>query len=196
MYVSKINMEESICQPRRKEKKEKAASLFLVCHKAADRADACCAGRFWILLFWRICGSDTADAPWGSAGGICFRRFYVYPSQTCSVFDKDGKLISERRGDKNAQYVKYEDIPKNFVAAIISIEDKKFYQHNGVDLKGLVRAVKATVMSKLKKSQGGTQGGSTITMQLAKLIYMQPKQTWQYKVKQMFLAWELEKTLQ
>ena len=45
------------------EKKEKAASLFLVCHKAADRADACCAGRFWILLFWRICGSDTADAP-------------------------------------------------------------------------------------------------------------------------------------
>lgn len=72
------------------------------------------------------------------------------PSQTCSVFDKDGKLISERRGDKNAQYVKYEDIPKNFVAAIISIEDKKFYQHNGVDLKGLVRAVKATVMSKLK----------------------------------------------
>lgn len=114
------------------------------------------------------------------------------PSQTCSVFDKDGKLISERRGDKNAQYVKYEDIPKNFVAAIISIEDKKFYQHNGVDLKGLVRAVKATVMSKLKKSQGGTQGGSTITMQLAKLIYMQPKQTWQYKVKQMFLAWELE----
>ena len=115
------------------------------------------------------------------------------PSQTCSVFDKDGKLISERRGDKNAQYVKYEDIPKNFVAAIISIEDKKFYQHNGVDLKGLVRAVKATVMSKLKKSQGGTQGGSTITMQLAKLIYMQPKQTWQYKVKQMFLAWELEK---
>ena len=46
-----------------KEKKEKAASLSLVCHKAADRADACCAGRFWILLFWRICGSDTADAP-------------------------------------------------------------------------------------------------------------------------------------
>lgn len=80
------------------------------------------------------------------------------PSQTCSVFDKDGKLISERRGDKNAQYVKYEDIPKNFVAAIISIEDKKFYQHNGVDLKGLVRAVKATVMSKLKKIAGWYAG--------------------------------------
>ena len=48
---------------KEQEKKEKEASLFLVCHKAADRADACCAGRLWILLFWRICGSDTADAP-------------------------------------------------------------------------------------------------------------------------------------
>ena len=55
--------EEKPSKTEKKEKKEKAASLFLVCHKAADRADACCAGRFWILLFWRICGSDTADAP-------------------------------------------------------------------------------------------------------------------------------------
>ena len=55
--------EEKSSKTEKKEKKEKAASLFLVCHKAADRADACCAGRFWILLFWRICGSDTADAP-------------------------------------------------------------------------------------------------------------------------------------
>ena len=115
------------------------------------------------------------------------------PAQTCSVYDKDGKLISERKGDKDAQYVKYEDIPKDFVNAFMSIEDKKFYQHNGVDLKALVRAVKVTVESKIKKTTGGTQGGSTITMQLAKLIYMQPEQTWQYKVKQMFLAWELEK---
>ena len=115
------------------------------------------------------------------------------PSQTCSIYDTSGKLISERRGDKNAQYIKYEDIPKEFVNAFISIEDKKFYQHNGVDLKAMVRAVKATVMAKLRKAPGGTQGGSTITMQLAKLIYMKPEQTWQYKVKQMFLAWELEK---
>ena len=115
------------------------------------------------------------------------------PSQTCSIYGANGKLITERKGDKNAQYVKYQDIPKGFVDAVISIEDKKFYQHNGVDLKGLMRAVKATALAKMKKSTGGTQGGSTITMQLAKLIYMQPEQTWEYKVKQMFLAWELEK---
>lgn len=110
------------------------------------------------------------------------------PSQTCSVYDTNGNLISERKGVKDAQYVKYEDIPNEFVTAFISIEDKKFYSHNGVDFKAVVRAVKARI-------QNGriTQGGSTITMQLAKLMYMEPGKTWQYKVKQMFLAIELEK---
>lgn len=110
------------------------------------------------------------------------------PSQTCSVYDTDGKLISERKGSKDAQYVKYEDIPKDFVTAFISIEDKKFYRHNGVDFKAVIRVIKARL-------QAGriTQGGSTITMQLAKLMYMEPSRTWQYKLKQMFLAMELEK---
>ena len=109
------------------------------------------------------------------------------PSQTCSVYDKDGKLISERKGTKDAQYVKYEDIPQDFITAIISIEDKKFYRHHGVDFKAVMRAVKARV------THGRiTQGGSTITMQLAKLMYLNPDDTWQYKVEQMFLAIELE----
>jgi 1A family penicillin-binding protein len=110
------------------------------------------------------------------------------PSQTCSVYDTNGILISERKGTKDAEYVKYEDIPKEFVTAIISIEDKKFYSHNGVDFKAVVRVIKA----RIQKGKV-TQGGSTITMQLAKLMYMNPDKTWQYKVKQMFLAMELEK---
>lgn len=114
------------------------------------------------------------------------------PSQTSEIYDTNGNLISERRGEKDAQYVSYEDIPKDFVAAMISIEDKKFYSHNGVDFKAVLRAGKAFVEAKLKKSQA-TQGASTITMQLAKLMYMEPDKTWQYKVEQMFLAIELEK---
>jgi len=110
------------------------------------------------------------------------------PSQTCSVYDDNGNLISERKGTKDAQYVKYEDIPTEFVTAIISIEDKKFYTHNGVDFKAVIRVFKA----RLTNGQF-TQGGSTITMQLAKLMYMEQSKTWQYKVKQMFLAMELEK---
>lgn len=110
------------------------------------------------------------------------------PSHTCSIYDANGQLISERKGSKDAKYVKYEDIPKDFVTAFISIEDKKFYQHNGVDFKAVIRVIKA----RLQKDKV-TGGASTITMQLAKLMYMEPDRTWQYKVKQMFLAMELEK---
>lgn len=110
------------------------------------------------------------------------------PSRTSSIYDTDGNLISERKGSKEADYVSYEDIPPEYITAIISIEDKKFYSHNGVDFKAVLRAAKAML-----ENGKITQGGSTITMQLAKLIYMEPGKTWQYKVKQMFIAMELEK---
>ncbi len=115
------------------------------------------------------------------------------PSQTCYVYDTNGDLISERKGQKDAQYVKYEDIPTYFTIATISIEDKKFYRHSGVDFKGVARAAKGLIEAKLKKTQTTQGGASTITMQLAKLMYMKPDRSWQYKIKQMFLAMELEK---
>lgn len=111
------------------------------------------------------------------------------PSQTSAVYDVDGRLISERSGEKDAEYIVYEDIPASFISAIISIEDKKFYKHNGVDIKAVFRAAKAMIVNGEM-----TQGGSTITMQLAKLMFMETStKTWQYKVQQMFIAVELEK---
>ena len=110
------------------------------------------------------------------------------PAHTCSVYDINGDLISETNGDKDAVYVKYEDIPADFVTAMISIEDKKFYQHSGVDYRAILRAVKAA----LEKGEA-SQGGSTITMQLAKLVYLDSSRTWERKVEQIFAAIELEK---
>ena len=110
------------------------------------------------------------------------------PAKTCSIYDVNGNLISETNGDKDAVYVKYEDIPADFVTAMISIEDKKFYQHNGVDYKAILRAVKAA----LEKGEA-SQGGSTVTMQLAKLVYLDSSKTWERKVEQIFVALELEK---
>jgi 1A family penicillin-binding protein len=110
------------------------------------------------------------------------------PSQTSLVYDANGTLVSERNDGKEAEYVAYEDIPAKYIVALISIEDKKFYKHNGVDIKAVFRAAKAMLLNgKI------TQGGSTITMQLAKLMFMDPDKTWQYKVQQIFLATELEK---
>ena len=57
------------------------------------------------------------------------------PARTSLIYDLKGDLITELRGEKKAQYVKYEDIPAEFVSAMISIEDKKYYNHKGVDYK-------------------------------------------------------------
>ena len=109
------------------------------------------------------------------------------PARTSSLYDVNGKLMSELRAEKDAEYVKYEDIPAYFSTAMVSIEDKKFYSHNGVDFKGILRAAKAAIQKQEVK-----QGASTITMQLAKLIYLDASKTWEYKVEQMFIAIELE----
>jgi membrane peptidoglycan carboxypeptidase len=111
------------------------------------------------------------------------------PSKTSAVYDVNGVMISERAAEKDAEYIAYEDIPASFISAIISIEDKKFYKHNGVDVKAIVRAAKAMIVN-----GEVTQGGSTITMQLAKLMFMDTStKTWEYKVQQMFIAVEMEK---
>ncbi|MBO5258909.1 MAG: PBP1A family penicillin-binding protein [Agathobacter sp.] len=110
------------------------------------------------------------------------------PAKTSTVYDSSGNLIQELQTEVEADYVEYEDIPALFVDAVISIEDKKFYSHKGVDYKAIVRAA-LDIMDKKKI----TQGGSTITMQLAKLMYLEHSTTWQYKVQQMFVAMELEK---
>jgi membrane peptidoglycan carboxypeptidase len=111
------------------------------------------------------------------------------PSQASAIYDANGTLVSERAAEKDAEYIAYEDIPASFISAIISIEDKKFYKHHGIDIKAIVRAAKALIVN-----GEVTQGGSTITMQLAKLMFMDTTtKTWEYKVEQIFIAVELEK---
>ncbi len=109
-------------------------------------------------------------------------------AQTSIVYDKDGKTISTLKGEKDVYYLSYEEIPADVCAAIVSIEDKKFYQHNGVDFKAILRAVKAAI-----ENGEVTQGGSTITQQLARTIFLTQERTWQRKVEEIFIATELEK---
>ncbi len=108
--------------------------------------------------------------------------------ETSLVYDDDGKLISTLKGEKDVYYLEFDEIPEYTKAAIISIEDKKFYSHPGYDLKAILRAAKA-----LLENGEVTQGGSTITQQLARTIYLTQERTWQRKVEEIFLAVELEK---
>ncbi|MCI5621969.1 MAG: PBP1A family penicillin-binding protein [Lachnospiraceae bacterium] len=109
-------------------------------------------------------------------------------SQTTIVYDAAGEEITTWSGAKDVYYLTYEEIPENVKNAIVSIEDKKFYQHSGIDLKAIARAVWAMI-------QNGevTQGGSTITQQLARTVFLTNDRTWQRKMEEIFIATELEK---
>lgn len=110
------------------------------------------------------------------------------PSQTSLIYSADGELISYIKGEKEADYVVYEDIPAEFITAMVSIEDKRFYEHNGIDYIAILRSAKA-----IMESGSLSQGGSTITMQLARNIYLSNEKSWERKIKEMFIASELEK---
>lgn len=108
--------------------------------------------------------------------------------ETSLVYDADGQLISTLKGEKDVYYLEYEEIPVYVMAAVISIEDKKFYTHHGYDLKAIIRAAKA-----LLENGEVTQGGSTITQQLARNVFLTQERTWERKVEEIFVAVELEK---
>ena len=98
-------------------------------------------------------------------------------NQTSIVYASDGSVISTLKGEKDSYYVSIEEMPVDAVTAIVSIEDKKFFRHHGIDYRALLRAVKAMVQNGEVK-----QGGSTITMQLARNIFFFLLMTWQRKV--------------
>lgn len=108
-------------------------------------------------------------------------------SQTSTVYATDGSIISRLKGSKDTTYVEYEDLPIEACSAIVSIEDKRFYRHDGADYIALLRAVKA-----LLETGELSQGGSTITMQLARNTFLNQDKNWRRKVEEIFIAWELE----
>ena len=90
-------------------------------------------------------------------------------------------------GDLYGEYVTYKDFPPDLVHAVVATEDRRFFDHIGVDIYGLLRAAYANF-----KADRVVQGGSTITQQLAKIVFLTPDRTLERKVKEMILALWLE----
>ena len=110
-------------------------------------------------------------------------------NETSIIYDANGNIMSKLKGEKDVYYIKYSDIPQVAVDAITSIEDKNFFKHKGYDLKAIIRAGLAYI-----KNKGViTQGGSTITQQLARNIFLSFEESWQRKAREVFIAIELEK---
>ncbi len=106
-----------------------------------------------------------------------------------SVYTSDAKLIAEF-GEKRREQLLIEDTPQTLIDAVIASEDDRFYEHPGVDYQGLLRAG----INLIKTGKKG-QGGSTITMQVARNIYLSPEKTYVRKINEILLALKIERQI-
>lgn len=107
---------------------------------------------------------------------------------TTLIYDKNGDILANLSNDKDAYYMEFKDIPYMVKQIFIITEDRDFYEHSGVDYKAVARAV-----IELVKNEGEiTQGGSTITQQLARNIYLSHEVSVKRKLQEIFIAKELE----
>ena len=111
------------------------------------------------------------------------------PPAVSQVYSRDGQLLAEYFIERRYP-VSFKEIPDVVVKAILAAEDVDFYSHPGIDLWGIFRAV-------VKNIQGGraVQGGSTITQQVVKNLLLTTRKTFERKVKEAILAYQLEKRL-
>lgn len=105
------------------------------------------------------------------------------------VFSEDGALVAEF-GEKRRSPVRYEDIPEKMVQAFLAAEDDRFFAHPGIDYQGLLRAA----LHLVRTGQRG-QGGSTITMQVARNFFLSREKTYVRKLNEIFLALKIEREL-
>ena len=104
------------------------------------------------------------------------------------VYAENGRsVLAVLRGEESRVLVGTEDIAPIMRQAIVSVEDQRFYEHNGVDVRGIARALWQDV-----RHQGIVEGGSTITQQFVKNAYIRNEQTIARKVREAALAWQLE----
>ncbi|MCL5433012.1 MAG: penicillin-binding protein [Patescibacteria group bacterium] len=106
--------------------------------------------------------------------------------QSSQIFDRNGNLLYTIYAQKNQTFIPLKDIPKNLQNASIAIEDKDFYRHGAIDLRGITRALYSIVFRK------ELQGGSTITQQLVKNSLLTPERTITRKVKEIILSFATE----
>lgn len=114
-------------------------------------------------------------------------RSYV-PVAGTKFYSSDGVLLGSFE-QENREPVDIHKIPKKLQNAIIAIEDSRFYEHSGIDFRGLLRAV----WQNLRSGDLTRQGGSTITQELARQIYLSPEKTLPRKLKETMLAVQIER---
>lgn len=110
-------------------------------------------------------------------------------TETSICYFADGSVMQELKNEKNSYYIPYSSIPANAVNAMLATEDRKFFSHSGYDISAIARAAIAYI-----ENDGEIrQGGSTITQQLARGVFLTNEKTVERKASEIFMAAELEK---
>ncbi|WP_165000446.1 transglycosylase domain-containing protein [Anaerophilus nitritogenes] len=119
-----------------------------------------------------------------------FSKIYTLLDENSFIYDSEGNLIEKVEGDGLRTIVKYNDIPDHLKNAFVSIEDKDFIDHNGLSFKRIVKAFIENV-----KAGAPVQGGSTITQQLVKNLYLSHDKKIERKIKEAYYAIQIERHL-
>lgn len=105
------------------------------------------------------------------------------------IYDDSGSLISRLSVDANADYLDYEEIPEQVIQAFTAVEDRRFWEHEGYDLNGILRVCWRYFVTKGEEKHGA----STITQQLARSVFLTSEVTMERKAREILIAVELEK---
>ena len=111
------------------------------------------------------------------------------PSGGTRIYSDDDVLIGELKIEKGI-FVPIDSIPKNMVNALVAVEDSRFWTHKGIDYIGIARALATDIIHVSFR-----EGGSTITQQLAKVVFLSPEKTIKRKLMEVTLAMKIEKSL-
>lgn len=117
-------------------------------------------------------------------GILIYSGYYMYKEAVEKV-DIETKI---QEIEKSENYTSFEDLPEHYINAVIDTEDHRFYEHNGIDIISIFRAVITNIKEKEIK-----EGGSTITQQLAKNMYFTQEQKLVRKIAELFVVYDLEK---
>lgn len=162
-------------KPRRTNKMTRAryARLWLIYQLRRFMHVAVVVGVLAVFLFWITLPSihELSD----------FKR-----KTSIVITSEDGQIITSY-GDVYGKFVPFKDLPKSLVDALIATEDRNFYYHPGIDPIGLARAAIANF-----RAGHVVQGGSTLTQQVAKNVFLTPERSMMRKFREMLLAFKLE----
>ncbi len=132
---------------------------------------------------YRVIEATNADLP-DPNQALTYQR-----DGTITMTSADG-VILQKLGPASRETITYEAMPDHLVAAFIASEDQRFYEHNGVDYRGIARAVWANV-----QQRDLVEGASTITQQLARIVFLDQERSFQRKIKEAMMATKLEDSL-